>query len=205
MFASCTVARRTGTTVWFGYSNTLAERRVALVGPGNTVAVNTVAVNGVANRGQTTQFQPGVVERAFAVTVPNGSTATWAVTPQSILGVSDAPSSATSGPSTPACPAGVGVRSATPQIVGGLVPTISSQPVNQLISNGLLVRSSLRFSDQWRRQRLLRWRCSTRAEGAVGLRNSSSASGALVVPAGAPYEALPADRVVRVDSNPRTA
>ena len=80
VFASCTVARRAGTTVWFGYSNPLAERRVALVGSGNTVAVN--GCHWRANRGQITQFQPGVVERAFAVTVPVGSTATWAVTPR---------------------------------------------------------------------------------------------------------------------------
>ena len=91
--ASCVVAKRTGTTVWFGYSNASVDRRVALVGPGNVLAVNGVAV---PNRGQITQFQPGVVERAFAVTVPVGSTASWTVTPASILGVSDASSSATS-------------------------------------------------------------------------------------------------------------
>ncbi len=144
VFASCTVARRTGTTVWFGYNNPLAERRVALVESANAVYIK--GYLGALNRGQVTQFQPGVVERAFAVTVPVGSTATWAVTPANILGVPDSSSSATSGPSTPACPSGVGVRSATPQIVGGLVPTISALPVNQLVSNGLLVRSSLKFS-----------------------------------------------------------
>ncbi len=201
VFASCTVARRTGTTVWFGYSNTLAERRVALVGPSNTVSVNTVAVNGVANRGQTTQFQPGVVDRAFAVTVPNGSSATWTVTPASILGVSDAPSSATSGSSTPACLTGVGVRSATPQIVGGLVPTISSQPANQLTSYGLLKRSSQTFSTNGV--------VSACSDGGVPLPprvlwgydvSPPGQAGGLVVPAGAAYEALAADRVIRTDS-----
>jgi hypothetical protein len=84
VFASCTVAGPSGVTVWFGYNNALTERRVALIGSDNTVSVSSVAVNGVANRGQTTQFQPGKVERAFAVTVPVGSTATWTVAPKNI-------------------------------------------------------------------------------------------------------------------------
>lgn len=200
VFASCTVARRAGTTVWFGYSNTLTERRVALVGSGNTVAANGAA--GAANRGQTTQFQPGVVERAFAVTVPAGSTATWAVTPANILGVSDVPSSATSGASTPPCPTGVGVRSATPQIVGSLVPTISAAPLNQRVTNGLLDRASIGFSTTGV--------VSACSDGGVPLAPRvlwgydvsppGQASG-LIVPAGAPYEALPVDKVVRVDSD----
>jgi hypothetical protein len=199
VFASCTVARRSGTTVWFGYNNPLAERRVALVESANAVYIK--GYLGALNRGQVTQFQPGVVERAFAVTVPVGSTATWAVTPANILGVPDSSSSATSGPSTPACPSGVGVRSATPQIVGGLVPTISALPVNQLVSNGLLVRSSLKFSTNGV--------VSACSAGGVPLApkvlwgyGTSGQAGGLVVPSGAAYEPLAADKVVRVDSNP---
>jgi hypothetical protein len=200
VFVSCAVARPSGTTVWFGYANTSAERRVALVKSANAVFIK--GFIGALNRGQVTQFQPGVVERAFAVTVPPGSTATWTVTPASILGVTDAPSSAASGPSTPACPARVGVRSATPQIIGGPVPTVSALPVNQLVSNGLLVRSSLRFSTKGV--------VSACSDGGVPLPPSvlwgynvepARRNGALIVPAGAPYEALPFDKVIRVDSN----
>ena len=82
-----------------------------------------------------------------------------------------------------------------------LVPTISSQPVNQLTSYGLLVRSSQRFSTNGV--------VSACSDGGVPLApkvlwgyGSSSQAGGLVVPAGAAYEALAADRVVRVDSNP---
>ncbi len=197
--ASCVVAKRTGTTVWFGYSNASVDRRVALVGPGNVLAVNGVA--SVTNRGQITQFQPGVVERAFAVTVPVGSTASWTVTPASILGVSDASSSATSSRSTPACPTGVGVRSATPQVVGSLIPTVSSLPATQLISNGLLVRSSQSFSTNGV--------VSACSDGGVPLAprvlwgydvSPPGQAGGLIVPAGAAYEALAADRVIRTDS-----
>jgi len=195
--ASCVVARRAGTTVWFGYSNAAAERRVALVGAANTVAVNAV---GGDNQGQVTQFQPGVVERAFAVTVPVGSTATWTVTPANTLGVSDATTSATSSAATPACAAGIGVRSATPQLVGGPVPTISAIPVNQRVSNGLLVRSSLGFSTSGV--------VSACSNGGVALPpkvlwgyGRSGQAGGFIVPDGANYDPLPADRVLRVDSN----
>jgi hypothetical protein len=200
VLASCTVTRRTGTTVWFGYSNTSTERRVALVGSGNTVTVNGVA--GAPNRGQITQFQPGVVQRAFAVTVPVGSTATWTVTPANILGVSDATSSATSSSSTPACPIGAGVRSATPQVVGSLTPTITALPVNQRLSNGLLVRSSLKLSTNGV--------VSSCSDGGVPLPpkvlwgyavSPPGQAGGLVVPSGAPFEALQATKVVRVDSD----
>jgi len=198
--ASCVVSRRAGTTVWFGYSNAAAERRIALVGPTNIVAIG--GAPGV-NQGQVTQFQPGVVERAFAVTVPVGSTATWTVTPANTLGVSDASSSATSSASTPACASGVGVRSATPQIVGSLVPTISATPVNQRVSAGLLVRSSLGFSTNGV--------VSACSNGGVPLPpkvlwgygvDAPGRAGGLIVPAGATYEALPVDRVVRTDANP---
>ena len=194
VFASCKVAKRHGTTVWFGYSNASADRRGALVGPSNTVSVDGVVG---ANRGQTTQFQPGRVERAFAITVPRRSTATWAVTPASNLGVSDAQASATSSRSTPACPTGVGVRSATPQIVGSLLPTISALPVNPGVSaDGLLAQSSLQFSTNGV--------VSACSNGGVPLAPTvlwGFNNGGAFTPTGAPYEALPVDRVIRTDSN----
>ncbi len=197
--ASCVVARRAGTTVWFGYSNAAAERRVALVGASNTVTIDAV---GGANQGQVTQFQPGVVERAFAVTVPVGSTATWTVTPANTLGVTDALSSATSSASTPPCPSGVGVRSAAPQVVDSLVPTISATPVDRRSKNGLLSRTVLEFS--------INGVVSACSAGGVALPVRvlwgydvlpASRNGGLIVPAGAPYEVLPAGKVIRVDPN----
>ncbi len=198
VFASCVVARPTDTTVWFGYSHAGLDRRVALVASGSAVFIK--GFIGALNRGQVTQFQPGRVERAFAVTVPAGSTVTWTVKPTNVLGVSDAPSSATNSRSTPACPAGVGVRSATPQIVGGPVPGISATPVNRQVSNGLLVRSSLQFSTNGV--------VSACSNGGVPLppkvlwgygMTAPGQAGGLIVPAGAPFVALPANKILRTD------
>ncbi len=144
VFADCVIVKRTGTTVWFGYENTLDERQVALVGASNEVAVNGV----VSNQGQVTQFLPGRAARAFAVTVPVGAVPTWSVTYSNTQGLNGGSSLAAFSVLTPPCPAGVGVRSATPQIVGGLIPTISAKTVNERNRerDGLLVRSSLQFS-----------------------------------------------------------
>jgi hypothetical protein len=115
--------------------------------------------------------------------------------------VSDALSSATNDLSTPPCDAGVGVRSATPQIVGNLVPGISATPVTQRVSNGLLVRSSLEFATTGV--------VSACSGGGVPLPprvlwgydvGAPGQAGGLIVPAGTPFEALSIDKVIRVDS-----
>jgi hypothetical protein len=198
--ASCVVNRRETTTVWFGYSNAASERRVALVGDSNSVTTSKGPVG--PNLGQVTQFQPGIVKEAFAVTVPKGTTATWTVTPADTLGVTDPSSTATNSGETPPCDPSVGVRSAAPQIVGALIPTISTTPVNERVRNGLLVRSSLQFSTNGV--------VSACSNGGVPLAprvlwgygvTVPGQAGGLVVPAGAPFEALTVDRVLRIDTN----
>ena len=145
VFASCTVARRTGTTVWFGYSNPWLERRVALVGPGNTVC---------RERSSWWRLKPGPghpVPTRCRRTCVRGHGA------RRIDRHLDR--HAGEHPRCERCcrrrPRAVRRRRRVPPVSVCVrrrpdrrepVPTISCDAGNQLISNGLLVRSSLQFS-----------------------------------------------------------
>jgi hypothetical protein len=94
------------------------------------------------------------------------------------------------------------MRSATPQLVGGPIPAISATPVNQRSKGGLLVRSSLEFSTDGV--------VSACSSGGIPLDpkvlwgygvTAPGQAGGLIVPAGAPFEALAVDRVLRIDAN----
>jgi hypothetical protein len=85
--------------------------------------------------------------------------------------------------------------------VGGLVPTISATPVNPLVSNGLLVRSSLKFSTNG-----VVSACSDggrplvpRALWGYGV-GAPGQAGGLIVPAGAPFVGLSAVNILRTDA-----
>ena len=168
VFASCTVARRTGTTVWFGYNNPLAERRVALVGPSNTVAV-TVAVDG----GEPGPDHPVPARRRGPCLCGHGASRI----------VRHMDSHTGEHPwcqrcvvighewSVDAC-VSLRCRCALGDTTDRRGPRsddlgAAGEPAHQQRSPRAVVAEVL---DQWRRQRLLRWRRPAPAEGAVGLR-----------------------------------
>lgn len=156
LFATCTITRRGTTTVWFGYHNTWDRRVDARVGASNVV---TVGGTPVSNAGQVEQFQPGQVDRAFAVVVRIRSVATWsadvvdlaALEPGDVVGGLVRVQAANT-PGTPVCELGTPVRSATPQLAGLIAPnndaSIRIVPgVNELRDlSGKLVRSSVEFA-----------------------------------------------------------
>lgn len=147
LFATCAVTRRGTTTVWFGYQNVWSERVVSPVGPGNDVLVDSLSRG---NLGQVDQFQPGRVDRAFAVSVPTGQVATWAVDVADLNYPSpaiDPPTRvmASSSTDTPACRAGTPVKSATPQSASGAPQINITYGANDRVRKGLLVRSTVRF------------------------------------------------------------
>ena len=74
-FVNCTTLNANGSyTVWFGYEN---HTGAAVTIP---VGANNLFLSGAQERGQTTVFQPGVVNNAFSVTFANAGAFTgWAL------------------------------------------------------------------------------------------------------------------------------
>lgn len=147
LFATCAVARRGTTTVWFGYQNVWNERVVSPVGPGNDVLIDSLSKG---NLGQVDQFQPGRVDRAFAVSVRTGQVATWAADVADLNNPSPAIDPPTrvvvsSSSATPACRAGTSVNSATPQSASGAPQITITYGVNDRQRRGVLTRSTVRF------------------------------------------------------------
>ena len=202
--ASCIVRGATTSTVWFGYSNSSGARITALVGS-NSNAVRLTVESYVVNRGQVEQLQQGSVERAFAVSVPTGTTATWTVqVPDLASPGSSTTVSAAGGPSTPACASGTATRSATMQALPGQSPSINFTSGKQVRNNsGLLTRASVQFGISG-----LATSCS---EGGVPLEPkvlwgyggpTNVINGAVVSAAGDALVPLSASATVRVDSDP---
>jgi hypothetical protein len=147
LFATCSVTRRSVVTVWFGYQNVWTDRVDAAVGPTNDVSIDSVSRG---NLGQVAQFQPGRVDRAFAVTLNAGQVATWAadVVDLNQPALALAPLTrvvASSSAATPACPIGTPVRSATAQIGGAGAAINITTSLGERRRNGLLVKSNVRF------------------------------------------------------------
>jgi hypothetical protein len=147
LFATCAVARRGTTTVWFGYQNIWTERVVSPVGPGNDVLIDSLSIG---NLGQVDQFQPGRVDRAFAVTLRSGQVATWAADVADLNNLSptiDPPTRvvASSSATTPACAVGTPIHSATPQSPAGLAEMNVTLGGGDRQRKGMLTRSTVRF------------------------------------------------------------
>ena len=147
LFATCSVTRRSGVTVWFGYQNSWTDRVDSPVGPGNDMSIDSLSMG---NLGQVSQFQPGRVDRAFAVTMSAGQVATWAadVVDLDQPALALAPLTrvvASSSAALPACPAGTPVRSATPQIGGVAAQIDITTGLAERRRRGMLVRSTVRF------------------------------------------------------------
>ena len=201
--ANCIVAGQTTSTVWFGYSNTSGARVTAAVGSTSN-AVRLTVESYVVNGGQVEQLQPGSVDRAFAVSVPTGDSATWTVTVPDLArpGVSTTVS-ATGGPSTTACAFGTATRSATIQTLPGQSPSITFTPGKQARNrNGLLTRASVQFS--------IAGITTTCSQGGVPLEPkvlwgyggpTNVINGALVSTAGDALAPLSASAIVRTDAD----
>lgn len=147
LFATCAVTRRSAVTVWFGYQNVWTDRVDAAAGPTNDVSIDSVSMG---NQGQVTQFQPGRIDRAFAVTMNAGQVARWAadVVDLNQPALALAPLTrvvASSSATTPACPIGTPVRSATPQLGGAGAQINITTGLGERRRNGLLVKSNVRF------------------------------------------------------------
>ncbi len=199
--ASCIVAGRTTSTVWFGYTNTSGERVTAVVGADNAVGLS--VPSNVINRGQVDQLLPGSVARAFAVGVPTGATATWTVkVPDLANPGSSTTVSATGGPSTAACAAGTTTRSATMQAGPGEIPSVIFTVRKQVRnSSGLLTGVAVQFG--------VADLTTTCSDGGVPLEpkvlwgyggSTAQINGALVGAAGDALAPLPARAIVRTDS-----
>ena len=75
MFVKCVLDGTSTYDAEYGYENDNASAVTVPVGANNRFSPDP------ANRGQTTAFQPGVVDAAFAVTdIPNGTSLVWSVT-----------------------------------------------------------------------------------------------------------------------------
>jgi hypothetical protein len=75
VFVKCVLDGTSTYDAEFGYENDNAAAVSVPVGANNRFSPDP------ANRGQTTAFQPGVVDAAFAVTdIPNGTSLVWSVT-----------------------------------------------------------------------------------------------------------------------------
>jgi hypothetical protein len=200
--ASCIVSGSTTDTIWFGYTNTSPERVNALIGGSNFVTVNVPGVS--INQGQIEQLLVGTVERAFAVTIAKGATASWNVDVPNLA----APGfttrvSAASSSLTPACATGAGTRSASIQAIPGQFPGITATAAKQTRNvAGLLTRASVNFQING-----LQTVCSS---GGTPLEPkvlwgyggpTSQISGALLRGTGDALRAVPANAVVRVDAD----
>ena len=198
--AACIVAGSTTDTVWFGYSNTSAERVTATVGGANSVTITGAALD----QNQIEQLLVGTVERAFAVTIPKGATATWSVTvPNLAVPGFTTRVSAANDPTTPACPSGTRAQSAAIQSIPGQFPDITWTAAKQNRNRaGLLTGASINFQISG-----LQTACST---GGTPLAPkvlwgyggpTSQISGALLASAGDALRPVPTNAVVRVDAD----
>ena len=198
--ASCVVSGSTTDTVWFGYANNSAERVNAAVGSANTLAITGASVN----QNQIEQLLIGTVERAFAVTVPKGAAVTWNIdVPNLALPGFTTRVSAANGATTPACPSGTRTQSASIQATPSQFPGIIVTPAKQTRNPaGLLTRASVNFEISG-----LQTVCST---GGVPLAPkvlwgyggpTSFLSGAIVRTSGDAFRPVPANAVVRVDTD----
>jgi hypothetical protein len=149
VFASCVRTSAAGLTVWFGYESTAVTSYDAPIGAGNMVFSTMPGAS--TNRGQITQFQSGRTERAWALTVPVGSTVTWQV---SVALANTDPRagqrttvSASNSAATPTCVGSTPTRSAAPQVIDGVSAGLRVTPENlRRDSAGKLTSANVRFA-----------------------------------------------------------
>jgi hypothetical protein len=150
IFATCTVRNGKGVTSWFGYTNSLTQRVNVDVGNDNATTVNSLVQ---ANGGQVVQFQPGTVQRAFAVLHPVNSSAGWVVTSPIFDGSALIGSArvTASDAGAPACPAGtptrwVGVQSTVDSTIFEIPEISVSSVYDRRDRSGKLIASAVNYS-----------------------------------------------------------
>ena len=189
--ATCAVRSGGTATYWFGYTNTIASSVTAPVGPENAIVRPGVASVDAA---QPDQFRPGTTVRSVAVKAPATESVTWSVSSANSPDLAPSTSSATAGPSTPACASGTPTRSANMRIAGA---NIQQRPFSQVRdSSGRLTAASVLFSVSGAR--------SVCSEGIalppVALWGFNDGIGVSPALRAGPYAAMPAQQVVRTDT-----